>query len=497
MPSPPIEALQCLLEFLAASANVRGGARMLELLAPTARVPWNGQMLKACDLSAGHYAADRATGRPDRPAFTLGEVSHWQTADGSGLLGAMAQEVMSNRAVQLSAGMRLTLAGWRLAWVTIAPLVWQEDEAIAHACALSECAAGPDWGAETWLERAFRRGPGRAASNMMVLANARFACHGTGRCCRNRMSIDLPASAQATIDVIPWERIAPELKGTQLESRPDGRLKLKGPDEVCRFLDEHTRCRIHAALGRAAFGPCAAYPFSFAETPEGVVATASSGCGSVRANLGPLVGSRVGDLQERLYLAPHVVATDTYRLTADNETSWEAFKEAEGALLEVLRGPGPLVDRLRAGAGLLAGPHEALAPLDVAGSLELRGLMAALTEGLAGVPVRAEPLRHVELRDPELMTGIIITLLYAKKASFTHDLLTALNLGTLLYFMTLAMQQNHRGGDLPPAFWELVGGVPTNSPGFIRLPDHGSQSPFIGMALRQRGYTSWLLDFAT
>src|SRR5207249_3540061 len=98
----------------------------------------------------------------------------------------------------------------------------------------------------------------------------------------------------------PWETIRPELAGTKLAERPDGLLQLKTKGERCRFLDENRHCLIHKTIGRQVFSSCAVFPYSFAETPEGVAVSASFVCGSARHNLGAPLDANPEDLHFRM-----------------------------------------------------------------------------------------------------------------------------------------------------------------------------------------------------
>lgn len=475
---PPEPVVACLLDFLAASADRAAGERLLDLIDPAAIVPFQGGLVRAGDLDRQAYAAARSALSP--PAFEWVEAQDWW--DDRVLL---ARVRANDRELSVTAG----FAGGKLSWIGLAPPT--PDAAIAHANALAELAAGPGWTAETWLERAHQRLIGREEPPLQTLPGTRFACHGTGACCRNAMAISLPATAQALVDALPWERIAPELAGTRLAPRPDGLLLLKRAHERCRFLDDQTRCRLHLALGRPVFAACTVYPFAFARTPDGVAVTASSGCGSARQGLGPLLTERASDLYERLYLDKRLATTDAYRLTRDQEVPWETFRDMEARVLAVLDGPGTLSERLLAAARLLEGDAPPRPPMDALAQAAAAGMLGALTAGHA-----APHPRHADLREAEGVAHVLKNLIFAKKASFTYDLLTAVNAAALLYMMALSIQSVLPPGPLPESFWEVVGQLPTHAPGFSIMPDQDAGAPLTGGSMREPGYVAWLLPFA-
>lgn len=100
------------------------------------------------------------------------------------------------------------------------------------------------------LDAGYFRRHWRAPVRFSSLPDARFSCQMSTACCRHDYEITLPPEAQLLIDAMPWHRIRPELSGTRLPQRPDGKLQLKRPDETCRFLGPRNLCLIHQTLGR-------------------------------------------------------------------------------------------------------------------------------------------------------------------------------------------------------------------------------------------------------
>jgi len=91
-----------------------------------------------------------------------------------------------------------------------------------------------------------------------TLRDARFSCHMSTACCKHDFEITLPPEAQLVIDAMPWETLQPQLSGTRLRVRADGKLQLKELSETCRFLCTQGRCLIHQTLvgNHSSRAPC-------------------------------------------------------------------------------------------------------------------------------------------------------------------------------------------------------------------------------------------------
>ncbi len=261
-----------------------------------------------------------------------------------------------DRYTTVAVGGQLAAAQWRIGWciVTSSFHDWSYRQGLLQTLAeypwmLSDQPVMPRSSLDASYFRLYRQ----SDAQLSFLPGTRFSCHMSSVCCKFDYGIVLPVAAQVLIDAIPWEEIRPQLKGTQLAVRDDGRLQLKENHEACRFLDEKNQCLIHKTLGRQPFGPCAVFPFAFAKTPDGVAVTTSFICGSVRNGLGPLLAERQDHVRERLFLAP-IRRSESFRLGPGLEVPWESFRDIETALLDLLdQSDTPLYRRLYAGNRLL------------------------------------------------------------------------------------------------------------------------------------------------
>jgi hypothetical protein len=317
-----------------------------------------------------------------------------------------------------------------------------------------------------WLDLAHARWVGAERPTFQVLPESRFTCAGSASCCRVDYVVEVDPVFQRVIDAIPWDTVRPELAGTRLPVLPNGQLEVKQHGADCRFLDENRRCTVHAALGRAVFPPCARFPFSFAETPDGVAVSASFVCGTVRANLGAPLTTRSNDLYQRLAIAPRsVVRPATWRIFSGEPVAWEEYREAEGALITLLgRTELPLWRRLWLGSVLLTrwrGGARTLTveaettPVGFAPQQEREAVQALLADFLLCLRIRHVPEIH---RDAPLAAGetvaiMIRNLLFAKILPTAFDLVTAYNLGIVMTLMAWHLEQAWQG-KLADADWE-------------------------------------------
>jgi hypothetical protein len=257
-------------------------------------------------------------------------------------------------------------------------------------------------------------------------------------------------------------------------------------------LDEKNQCLIHKTFGRQPFGPCAVFPFAFAQTPDGVAVSTSLICGSVRNGLGPPLTERQDNVRERLFLAP-VRRPDGFRLAPTLEVSWESFRDIETALLDLLgHSQMPLHRRLYAGNRLLdalrrneavnlkAWLEEPPGTLTEEYRDTLRTYLAkilawdrlALKRLMPGMSLE---LRHDRLRDEPVIVAILKNLLFSKVYSYPFDLTTAHNMSILVYLLTLIMQSAF-DGLLPDALWQELAAWGTGGLGTSLLPDSAPQS---------------------
>jgi hypothetical protein len=366
----------------------------------------------------------------------------------------------------------------RIGWCTLADRVesWSYQDGLLQTLAdypwMRKVEPTP---ARALLDAGYFRRYWRAPLKFNTLPDARFSCQMSTVCCKHDFEINLPPEAQLVIDAMPWQRLAPELSGTQLRVRPEGDLQLKGLNETCRFIGPQRQCLVHQVLGRQPFGPCAVFPFAFAQTPEGIDVALSPICGASRLGIGVAPLDREDDLRERLVQAKPR-ATDRYRLAPDVEVSWENFRDIEKGLRDCLASEDmPLRRRLYVGSRLL-GALRRNEPIDtnrwlaepqaeITAELRaaIRGMVAKILAWdratLQTLP-RAIPseLHELEVAEAPIVTRILQNVLFSKVYSYQFDLTTGYNFLIVLYLVTLVMQAAS-SGPLPAVMWQELGSL--------------------------------------
>lgn len=387
-------------------------------------------------------------------------------------------DMREQRALVVGVGLKLIGRTCRIGWCTLTAGIasWSYREGFLQTLAdYPWMRTREPARARAWLDASYFRRHCPANVAFMAVRDARFSCQMSTDCCRHDFEITLPKEAQLVIDAMPWQSIRPELQGTQLPVRADGKLQLKTLNETCRFLGAQHQCLIHQRLGRQPFGPCAVFPFSFARTPEGIAVSMSPICGASRRGLGLPLSEREDDLRERLVQA-EPRSTDVYRLTPDIEMGWEQFRDTEKVLCEVLAAEElPLRQRLYLGTRLLnalrsAEPVEmnrwlGEAPGAITAELRaaLRGMLAKVLgwdrATLQALP-RALPhaLATLEILEPSVMARLLQNTLFCKTYSYSYDLTTAYNFLIVLYLVALVMQASTAGA-LSEAMWRELGAL--------------------------------------
>ena len=276
-------------------------------------------------------------------------------------------EIREQRRLVAALGLRTVEGTQRIGWCTFAAGV----ERWSYRDGLLQSLADYPWMRKTeparsraLLDASYFRRYWRAPLKFTTLPGARFSCQMSTDCCKHDFEITLPPEAQLVIDAMPWEMLRPQLSGTRLRVRADGKLQLKELNETCRFLSTTGRCLVHQTLGRQPFEPCSVFPFAFAHTPEGIAVALSPICGSTRLGLGVPLEDREEDLRERLAQTEPRQA-DGFRLAPDVEIAWERFRDIERGLCEILAANEvPMRRRLYVGTRLLGALKEN-EPLDV------------------------------------------------------------------------------------------------------------------------------------
>lgn len=404
--------------------------------------------------------------------------------DGRRVAWYRATEAEEGQAVRIAVGyLREPDGAWRIGWLTLAPAIaaWSYAEGLVQALAdFPFMVAAGLTVPRSWLDLAWHRLHGHPRPALSFLPEARFACHGSGACCVKGFATDIPAGAQALVDAIPWERHAPHLAGTRFERVDEVRVRLKQPDEDCRFLAADGRCRIHAIVGRSVFPACTSYPMSFQPTPEGVAVATSPACPSARANLGPPLADRTADLYMRLAMLG-ATPVPPFRLEQDGEPDWEGYKAAEAALLALLdRADLPLARRLWLGSRWLDHAAEGVVPTPAVLEAEPAptthdpdGRRADLLAGFAAhvglaapddaasddVPpddARPGPARPLPAAAEATLAGVLRNHLHAKTIAGKHGLRFAHHMGVLAYVLACWAAARHPSGTPPErVFWQL------------------------------------------
>jgi hypothetical protein len=388
-------------------------------------------------------------------------------------------ETREGRRLIAALGLRTTPANSHLiGWCTLAERVesWSYRDGLLQALAdypwMLDVEPAP---ARSLLDASYFRRYWRAPVSFNTLPDARFSCQMSTVCCKHDFEITLPPEAQLLIDAMPWPALAPHLSGTQLPVRPEGTLQLKGLNEACRFLGANRRCLVHQTLGRQPFGPCAIFPFTFAQTPEGIAVALSPICGSARLGLGVAPLDREDDLRQRLAQTKPRTA-DGFRLAPGREVSWEAFRDIEKGLRDCLAADDlPMRRRLYIGTRLL-GALTRNEPIDtnlwmtepqpeISAELReaIRGMLgkilawdrAALRTLPSTIP---DDLFTLEVHDSAIVVRILQNVLFSKVYSYPYDLTTAHNFLIVLYLLTIVMQAAS-SGPLSDVMWQELGSL--------------------------------------
>ena len=452
--------------FLAAAGDGLAGAKLYALLSVDSPVyragTWQLKDWEELDVFAGIQRQIHTSGADALPTFIAAQaISCVMEPDSeTAVIWFEARELRSATPVVGALGVH-TDGDWRVSWATLADrrYEWTFADGVAQTLAnfswmnLKQPAV-----ARTTLDAAYFRLHWLSDVTLNALAGTRFACRQGSTCCRQDYQIVVQTAAQSLIDSLPWERLAPRLRGTQLRAIDSDTMEVKGRNESCRFLGARNECLIHAELGYQPFGPCAAFPFSFSQTPDGVDVTASLTCSSVCESLGDPLAERDTDLRQRLAIAP-VRATVAFNLAFETQVSWPAFRNAESLLLALLEQVEiPLHKRLHLGVraldSLLAGKEFKLEiwretkPPEI--SIDMREQIGGLLDNIMTwnrIAFRDLPksvprnLKHNDLGNASRLALILRALHFSKVYSYEHDLVTAHNFSIIIYLLALSWQR--------------------------------------------------------
>jgi len=472
-------------DFLQALCDPEGGGRLYQMHAPGAAIRCGDGVKSAADVDPAEFAAahrDISLGGADSlPRFhqaTLLDLTH-DTDTGKSIAWFQVADAREQLSLPVAVGFVTTPNGLRVGWCTVAPQVkpWSYRDGLLQSLAnYPWMRNGTPTPARAIVDAGYFRHYWRAPLTFHTLPDARFSCMMSAVCCKHDYEITLPAEAQMLIDAVPWQDVQPQLAGTQLPVRPDGRLQLKTLNEHCRFLGSRNQCLIHQTLGRQPFGSCSVFPFSFAHTPDGVSVAMSPICGAARRGIGVAPLHREDDLRER-FVQSEARRTDAFRLAAGAEIPWENFRDIEKALCDCLAQDGiPLRRRLYLGTRLLGALRDG-EPLDMnlwlnEPSIEIsdelreaiRGMLAKVL-GWDRATLRTLPslipsaLSDLEASDTPILVRILQNTLFSKVYSYQFDLTTAHNFLIVLYLLALLMQAAAPDGVLSDVMWQELGSL--------------------------------------
>ncbi len=414
--------------------------------------------------------------RYDRPVLVSASTD---PSTGETVAWFEATEAREQRSLAVAVGFQTSESGQHIGWCTLAARVepWSYRDGLLQSLAdYPWMRNGTPSPARALLDASYFRRHWRPPVTFQTLPGARFSCMMSTVCCKHDYEITLPPEAQMVIDAMPWLTLQPQLSGTQLAVRPDGKLQLKTLNETCRFLGTRNQCLIHQELGRQPFGPCSVFPFALAHTPDGVAVAMSPICGSVRNGMGIAPHEREDDLRERL-VQSEARRTDSFRLKPNTDIPWENFRDIEKALCECLAAEGiPMRRRLYMGTRLLGALRDGEpldmniwlneTPVEITSELReaVRGMLAKVL-GWDRATLRTLPsqipatLANLEVNDTPSVVRILQNTLFSKVYSYQFDLTTAHNFLIVLYLLTLVMQTASPAGVLSNVMWQELGSL--------------------------------------
>jgi hypothetical protein len=491
--SPPLqdasprsaEALRLFDDFLHALCDPEAGIELYRMHAFSAAVRHGDGVSPAGHIDPAAFATAHREislrGRDSLPRYDRATLVSVYADPGGGETVAWFEvaEAREQRNLAVAVGFLTTHGEQHIGWCTLAAHVepWSFRDGLLQSLAdYPWMRNGTPSPARALLDASYFRRYWRAPVTFHTLPDARFSCMMSAVCCKHDYEITLPAEAQLLIDAMPWQTLQPQLSGTRLAVRPDGKLQLKTVNEHCRFLGPHHQCLIHQTLGRQPFGPCAVFPFSFAHTPEGISVAMSPICGAARRGMGVAPLDREDDLRER-FVQSEARRPDAFRLSPDVEISWERFRDIEKALCECLAAEGiPLRRRLHMGSRLLRALRDGEpldmnswlteSPVEITGELReaLRGMLARVVgwdrAALQALPALLPPnLSNLEVSDSAIVVRILQNTLFSKVYSYPFDLTTAHNFLIVMYLLTLVMQADAPAGLLSDVMWQELGSL--------------------------------------
>lgn len=185
---------------------------------------------------------------------------------------------------------------------------------------------------------------------LSVLPEARFACQGSGQCCKGYLVGPVADDVAARVDAHRFTLNAARIGASGFEVRDLHGAPTRFLRRVagqCVFLLDDARCAIHAELGAEAKPAlCRRYPLNVAVDAEGVAwLSLNMECGGyAQGRHGPPLAESVEDeLDAILSVPPLFVAADCLVSPDRRWPSARVFAELEAPWLEDLDAPEPLV----------------------------------------------------------------------------------------------------------------------------------------------------------
>lgn len=470
--------VSCLFDaFLQAMGDPDGGSQFYDLHAPSAAIRAGEGIRRASEVDPASFAAAHRdiSLRGQETLPLLRSEGLLETSDDKSVAWFQVSEGRGNLSLPVAVGFREGAVEWCMASPQVKKWSYQ-DGLLQSLGNYPWMRNGTPATPRSILDASFFRQYWRAPLTFQTLPDARFSCMMSTVCCRHDYEITLPPEAQMLIDAVPWTRVQPQLAGTQLPVRPDGKLQLKTLNEHCRFLGSQRQCLIHQTLGRQPFGPCSVFPFSFAHTPEGVSVALSPICGAARRGIGIAPLHREEDLRER-FVQSEARRAEAFRLTPEMEIPWQTFRDVEKALCELLTEQAiPLRRRLYVCTRLLASlrdgepldtnqwVNETPAPISDELREALRGMLARVLAwdraALRALPSVIPPtFADIEANEDAVLVRILQNTVFSKIYSYPFDLTTSLNFVIVLYLLALLMQVAAPDGVLTDVMWQELGSL--------------------------------------
>lgn len=176
-----------------------------------------------------------------------------------------------------------------------------------------------------------------------TLPEARFACQGSGMCCRSYRLGPITADEVTSISALPLRARFADLPDGELFVRHADKLYLRRVDSGCVFLQPDERCGLHAQFGEAAKpSACRSYPVAAKLTFQAAVLYNNQQCAShfVSQDHGPALIESAHLIRTRLS-GPLTLFHPIVFVREDTPVDYAHFLELEAALRQVVAEGAP------------------------------------------------------------------------------------------------------------------------------------------------------------